>query len=162
MDYEIPEQPPIDPDDTTKAGLSAWTRHWESYRKHLLEQLVDLLQRHDDARELVAHLQDYCAAVEADAEEGRHWKLAIVARGPDEFTVRHPDDSLQRQVFTRRADGTWQLASEDTQEADQIAEVPKSLLAGRFWWGDLTDIYKAKSSRGAASFIPPEGCDDWW
>ena len=162
MDYEIPEPPPIDPDDTSKAGLSAWTRRWETYRKHLLEHLVDLLQRHDDARELVARLEQYCTAVEPEDEKGRQWKRAVVARGPDEFTVRHSDDSLERQVFTRRVDGTWELAPENTQTADQIAEVPKTLLAGLFWWGDLTAIYKAKSYRGTASFIPPEECNDWW
>ena len=162
MGHEIPEQPPIDPDDDSKAGLKVWTRRWEAYRKHLLEQLVDLLQRHDDAHELVAQLREYCAAVEPDDKEGRHWKLAVVARGPDDFTVRHPGDSLEREVFSRRADGTWQVAPEGEQSADETAEVPKTLLARLFWWGDLTAIYKAKSYRGAASFIPPEGCDDWW
>ncbi len=159
MNTAMPEQPPLIPDDKRKAGLKAWTARWATYRKELVAQLASLLERHDNARELVAELRDYCRALEDDTNDPRQWKRAIVAKGADQFYVRHHGDSFDRDTIVRKPDGRWAVSDLDDGDIEVPAGVAQQLLTSLFFWGDLTAIYKAKSYLGPAGFIPPEGYD---
>lgn len=162
MDFEITEPPSTNPEDSTKEGLKAWTATWVEYRDEVVAHLEILLSRHDNAHELAPELREFFAALERDGDEPRRWRLAIIARDARELSLRHYGDSYERELLTRFDDGTWQFAPTDHQGLTDATGVAKKVLATLLWWGDLMAIYSAKSYLGAASFIPPEGCDDWW
>ena len=162
MTMEIPRQPSFDPADDSKEGLDAWTDLWVDYRDEVAALLVELLEGHDNARELVAELQRFGKKLEDDPPRPRQWKRALVSKGPKEFYALHHDKSYERLTFHRSEDGRWICPDVDTADADNPDEAEataKALLSYLIWWGDLNAIFLAKHYRGPSSFIPPEGCD---
>ena len=165
MDMKIPTQPSINPADDSRAGLNAWTTLWREYRDEIATRLMELLDRHDNARELVHELQQFCRVVAEGSPVPRQWKRDIVSKGPDQFYIRHYENTYERDLVTRSPDGHWAIVDLDEERCARIGEedalllTAKLLLSSLMWWGDLNAIYLAKSYLGPASFVPPEGCD---